>query len=218
MSPTKAKRRAEKGFDFPVIQKIKPNILLGVSGGIAAYKAVDLASKLTAAGAKLNTVMTEAACQLVGPKSFEAVTGSAVFTSLWGNGASPFEKPAHIDVVEWADIVVVAPATANIIGKIANGICDDLLSTVLCAAWPAIKSGAALLAPAMNDKMWKNAAVQRNIKQVRQMGFELIGPVKGRLASGTEGVGRMAEPQDILQAIEKITTKISRRGRRDRRV
>jgi len=213
----KADYSVAKGSEFCMIQKVKPNILLGVSGGIAAYKAVDLASKLTAAGAKVTTVMTEAACQLVGPKSFQAVTNSAVFTSLWGNGVSAFEKPAHVDVVEWADMVVVAPATANIIGKIANGICDDLLSTVLCAAWPVIESGAVILAPAMNDKMWKNPAVKRNVQQVRRMGFELIGPVKGRLACGAEGIGRMAEPQDILQAIEKIAAKINRRGRRDRR-
>jgi phosphopantothenoylcysteine synthetase/decarboxylase len=185
------------------------NILLGVSGGIAAYKVVDLASKLTAAGARVKTVMTDAACELVGPKSFEAVTGSAVFTSLWD---TPGEYEIdHIALVDWADIAVVAPATANIIGKIANGICDDLLSTLLCAAWPLIESGAALLAPAMNNNMWNNPAVQRNIKTIRQMGFQLTGPETGRLACGTEGVGRMSEPKDILEAIEKITTKIKRK-------
>ena len=225
------------------------NILLGVSGGIAAYKAVDLASKLTAGGAIVNTVMTESACRLVGPKSFEAITQSAVFTSLWEldarfdlqepgiehqagtpQGRAPVGSPAtarafaetsaltsgnpsHIALVDWADIVVVAPATANIIGKIANGICDDLLSTTLCACWPLIKSGATLLAPAMNNNMWANVAVQRNVKTVKEMGFELVGPVKGRLACGTEAIGRMAEPQDILKAIEKIASKINRRVR-----
>jgi phosphopantothenoylcysteine decarboxylase/phosphopantothenate--cysteine ligase len=126
-------------------------------------------------------------------------------------------NPSHIALVDWADIVVVAPATANIIGKIANGICDDLLSTTLCACWPLIKSGATLLAPAMNNNMWANVAVQRNVKTVKEMGFELIGPVKGRLACGTEAIGRMAEPQDILKAIEKIASKINRRVRRERR-
>ncbi|MHC4487924.1 MAG: flavoprotein [Planctomycetota bacterium] len=214
------------------------NILLGVTGGVAAYKAVDLASKLTAGGVSVNTVMTESACRLIGPKSFEAVTQSAVFTSLWdldarfnlrdpaswkGAGrASSVEQresrsesragpPDHIALVDWADIVVVAPATANIIGKIANGICDDLLSTALCACWPLIKSGATLLAPAMNNNMWSNAAVQRNVKTVKEMGFELIGPVKGRLACGTEAIGRMAEPRDILEAIEKIALKVKSR-------
>jgi len=208
------------------------NILLGVTGGIAAYKAADLASKLTSAGASVNTVMTKSACRLVGPKSFEVVTQSAVFTSLWdldarfnlrapaswkGAGressiehrASRIENPVgHIALVECADIVVVAPATANIIGKIANGICDDLLSTTLCACWPLIKSGATLLAPAMNNNMWTNAAVQRNVKAVKEMGFGVIGPVKGRLACGTEAIGRMAEPQDILEAVEKIASKV----------
>ncbi len=174
------------------------NILLGVSGGIAAYKAVDLASKLTAVGALVDTVMTENACRLVGPKSFEAVTNSAVFTSLWST--SEEYKISHIALVDWADIVVVAPATANIIGKIANGICDDLLSTTLCACW----QKPILLAPAMNDNMWDNPAVRRNVKALKDMGFRLVGPEKGRLASGTEGIGRMSEPQDILEAVGKI--------------
>jgi phosphopantothenoylcysteine decarboxylase/phosphopantothenate--cysteine ligase len=186
----------------------KLNILLGVSGGIAAYKVVDLASKLTSAGVKVKTVMTDAACELVGPKSFEAVTRSAVFTSMW-NTPGEYEID-HIALVDWADIVVVAPATANIIGKIANGICDDLLSTLLCAASPLIKSGVILLAPAMNNNMWSNPAVQRNIKAIKQMGFQLTGPETGRLACGTKGIGRMSEPEDILERIEKIASKIKR--------
>jgi phosphopantothenoylcysteine synthetase/decarboxylase len=180
------------------------NVLLGVSGGVSAYKAVDLASKLSGLGAKLKTVMTESACELVGPKSFEAVTSSAVFTSLWGIGEE--YNISHINVTDWSDIVVVAPATANIIGKIANGICDDLLSTVLCACW----GKRALLAPAMNSNMWDNPAVQRNVKTVKEMGFELIGPEEGRLACGAEGVGRMSEPQDILEAIMKIASEIKK--------
>lgn len=209
MPAKKSNRSYLKGSHFARWGKGGPNILLGVSGGVAAYKAVDLASKLTEAGAMVNTVMTENACRLICPKSFEAVTNSAVFTSLWSTSTE--FKTSHINLVNWADIVVVAPATANIIGKIANGICDDLLSTTLCVCWPLIKSGAALLAPAMNDNMWDNPTVQRNIKTVKEMGFQLIGPVKGRLACGTEGIGRMSEPQDILEAIEKIASKINRR-------
>ena len=178
------------------------NILLGVSGGIAAYKAVDLASKLTAVGASVNTVMTENACRLVAPKSFEAVTNSAVFTSLWG--ASEEYKISHINLADWADVVVVAPATANIIAKIANGICDDLLSTTLCACW----QKPTLLAPAMNENMWQNPAVRRNVKLARDMGFKLIGPEKGRLADGTEGIGRMSEPQDILEVVGKVASAV----------
>lgn len=182
------------------------NILLGVSGGVAAYKVVDLASKLTAAGAKVNTVMTESACRLVGPKSFEAVTASAVFTNMWESA----REIQHISLIERAHLMVVAPATADIIGKVANGICDDLLSTVICAATVLVKSGRALMAPAMNYNMWENPAVQQNVAVIRKMGFRLVGPEKGRLACGAEGVGRMAEPQDIMQEIEKIAAKVEK--------
>lgn len=211
MPEKKSNRGHPKGSRFVTWGKRAPNILLGVSGGAAAYKAVELASKLTGAGARVNTIMTEAACRLICPKSFEAVTSSAVFTGLWDTNTE--FKTSHINLVNWADIVVVAPATANIIGKIANGICDDLLSTTLCVCWPMIKSGAVILAPAMNDNMWSNPAVQRNIRMVIEMGFKLIGPVEGRLACGTEGIGRMSEPQDILEAIEKIASEIKRRKR-----
>jgi phosphopantothenoylcysteine synthetase/decarboxylase len=186
------------------------NILLGVTGGVAAYKAVDLAGKLVSSGAVVKTVMTDSACQLIGPKSFEAVTQSAVFTTMW---AAPEEyQISHIALVEWADVVVVAPATANILGKIANGICDDMLSTTLCACWPLVESSAVLLAPAMNNNMWANPAVQHNVKTLEERGFQFIGPEKGRLACGTEGIGRMSEPQDILSTIEKIAGNIKKRN------
>ncbi len=172
------------------------NILLGVTGGIAAYKAVDLASKLTAAGAGIRTVMTASACQLVGPKSFEAVTHAPIYTSLWSDPEG--HEVAHICLADWAQVVVVAPATANILGKVAHGICDDLLSTTLCTCW----ATPMLFAPAMNTRMWENPGVQRNLETLRGMGIRMIGPVAGRLACGTEGMGRMAEPQEILAAIE----------------
>jgi len=188
---------------------MRPSILLGVSGAVSAYKAVELASGLTAVGAKVKTVMTEAGCRFVGPKSFEAVTCSEVFRRLWE--ISEGYEINHISLVDWADIVVVAPATANIIGKIANGICDDLLSTTLCACWPLIESGAAVMAPAMNNNMWDNAAVQRNVGKVKKMGFQLIGPQVGRLACGREAIGRMSEPEDILNAIEQIASRIKKK-------
>ena len=174
------------------------NILLGVTGGIAAYKAVDLASKLTAAGAKVNCIMTDNARQLIRSKSFEAVTHQAVFTGLW---SSPEDhKINHISLAEQADVIVVAPATANIIAKIATGICDDLLSTTMCVCW----NKPVVIAPAMNSNMWSNPVVQKNVETVKQMKFTLIGPETGRLACGSTGPGRMAEPQDIVKAIEKI--------------
>ncbi|MEN6574709.1 MAG: flavoprotein [Phycisphaerales bacterium] len=174
------------------------NILLGVTGGIAAYKVVDLASKLTAAGARVRTVMTESACQLVGPKSFEAVTAAPVYTSLWSDPEG--HSSAHISLADWAQIVVVAPACADVIGKAANGICDDLLSTTLCVCW----ATPTLFAPAMNTRMWENPTVKRNVETLRAMGVRMVGPAAGRLACGTEGVGRMAEPQEILAAIEEL--------------
>lgn len=174
------------------------NILLGVTGGVAAYKAVDLASKLTAAGAHVRTVVTESACRLVMPKSFEAVTAAPVYTSLWSDPQG--HSSAHISLADWARIVVVAPACADIIGKAASGICDDLLSTTLCVCW----ATPTLYAPAMNTRMWENPAVQRNIETLRGMGIRTVGPAAGRLACGTEGIGRMAEPQEILAAIEEL--------------
>jgi phosphopantothenoylcysteine synthetase/decarboxylase len=178
------------------------DIVLGVSGGIAAYKAVDLASKLTQAGAKVHTVMTANACQLVGPKSFEGVTGLQIFTTLW----SPSEqyKIEHVHLADEADIVVVAPATANIIAKMANGICDDILSTTLCTCW----AKPTLIAPAMNDNMWNNPAVRANVGTLKKRGVETIGPETGRLACGTEAVGRMSEPAQIIEALERIAQKL----------
>jgi len=174
-------------------------VLLGVSGGIAAYKAADLASKLTAAGAVVRTIMTDNACKLITPATFEAVTDQPVYTSLW---ARPEDfKIGHIQTADWADAVVVAPATANIIAKIASGVCDDLLSTTLCACW----DKPVLLAPAMNNKMWANPIVQRNISVLTdQLKFKTIGPATGRLACGTGGIGRMAEPADILEALAEL--------------
>jgi phosphopantothenoylcysteine decarboxylase/phosphopantothenate--cysteine ligase len=181
------------------------NVLLGVCGGIAAYKAADLASKLTGAGAAVNAVMTANACELVTPKTFEAVTGRAVHTSLW---SEPEEfRIGHVSLADQADIVVVAPATANIIAKMAMAMADDLLSTTLCAAW----NKPTIVAPAMNNNMWSNPAVQANIEKLRQRGVEIIGPETGRLACGTEGIGRMAEPATILEAIGRMAAKLKRK-------
>jgi phosphopantothenoylcysteine decarboxylase/phosphopantothenate--cysteine ligase len=174
-------------------------VLLGVSGGIAAFKAAALASRLTGHGTTVKTIMTKSACELIMPRTFEAVTGQSVYTSLW----NCFEeyKVGHINLAQWADIIVVAPATANIIGKMANGICDDLLSTVLCAA----HKKPILIVPAMNNNMWENPAVRKNVKTLQERNCKFIGPETGRLACGTEAVGRMSEPQDIIEAIKKIS-------------
>jgi phosphopantothenoylcysteine synthetase/decarboxylase len=178
------------------------NIVLGVSGGIAAYKAADLASKLTAAGVKVYTVMTANACKLILPKTFEALTGLPVFTTMW---TEPQDfKIKHVDLAVTADMAVIAPPPADIIAKLAVGICDDMLTTTLCAAW----RKPTLIAPAMNDNMWSNPIVQRNVKALADMGYKFIGPEVGRLACGTEGaIGRMSEPADIFARIEQIASK-----------
>ncbi len=174
-------------------------VALGVCGGVAAYKAADLASKLTGAGYSVHTILTAAACELITPKTFEAVTGNAVYTSLW---STPDEfRIGHISLADAADIVVVAPATANIIGKAAAGICDDLLSTTLCACW----QKPVLFAPAMNTRMWNNPIVKKNVALLKkELKVQFIGPGQGRLACGDIGVGRMAEVADIVAAIEQL--------------
>ncbi len=177
-------------------------ILLGVSGGIAAYKAVELAGLFVKAGAVVNTVMTDNATRLVQPRSFEAITSRPVFTTMWHDSNAAAMN--HIALADSVNAVVVAPATANIIAKAANGICDDLLSTTICACW----RKPVLIAPAMNDRMWENPAVQANVKILKaNMGFEFTGPHKGRLACGYEAVGRMSEPAEIFAAIEKLLKK-----------
>ncbi|NLW85033.1 MAG: hypothetical protein GXY41_11630 [Phycisphaerae bacterium] len=174
-------------------------ILLGISGGIAAYKAADLAGKLTAAGAQVRTVMTENACKLITPVCIQALTHQPVYTSMWA-APSAFDI-GHIELADWADAVVVAPATANILAKIANGLCDDLLSTTLCVVW----NKPVLLAPAMNSRMWDNPVVQGNLTRIRQqLKFRTLGPDAGRLACGTEGLGRMADPAAILDAVTQM--------------
>ena len=174
------------------------HILLGVTGGVAAYKAAALASRLTGDGAVVKTVMTDHATQLVSARTFQAVTGQPVYTSLWH--ATSRSSMEHIDLVDWADACVVAPATANIIAKTVHGLCDDLLSTLLCVAWQTPR----LFAPAMNTRMWENPVTQKNTTQLANMGVSLVGPNPGRLACGTEGLGRMAEPEEILQAVQTL--------------
>jgi phosphopantothenoylcysteine decarboxylase/phosphopantothenate--cysteine ligase len=174
------------------------HILLGVTGGIAAYKAAALASRLTGRGAIVKTVMTEHATRLVTPRTFQAVTGQPVYTSLWHDASA--SSMEHIDLVDWADVCVVAPATANIIAKTVHGLCDDLLSTLLCVAWEKPR----LFAPAMNTHMWQNPVTQKNVALLADMGIQMIGPNPGRLACGTQGPGRMAEPEDILQSLETL--------------
>lgn len=176
-------------------------ILLGVSAGIAAYKSAMLCSLLVKEGAGVSVAMTEHAQHLVGPLTYGALSGQMVYTDLFA--AERIYQPEHINLTTRADLIVVAPATANIIAKMAAGICDDLLSTLLCGAESDI-----LLAPAMNERMWQNKATTRNIQTLKDWGCHVIGPEMGRLACGDEGVGRMSEPEEILERVVELLAKI----------
>ncbi len=172
------------------------NILLGVTGGIAAYKAVDVARRLTRLGFRVKVVMTENATRLVGPPTFRAVTSNPVAISLFADGGAPME---HIDLAREADLVLVAPATANIIAKFAHGLADDLLSTTLLATRAPV-----VMAPAMNREMWSHPATVANLEILRERGVRLVGPESGSLACGEEGPGRMSEPEAIVETVLSI--------------
>ncbi len=172
-------------------------ILLGVSGGIAAYKAAALASALVQQEAHVTVVMTDAARQFVGPVTFEAITGRRVPTGVFDTSANPLG--AHIDLATQADLFCVAPATANQLSKAACGVADDLLSTLFLSV-----SAPILLAPAMNSQMWAKPAVQRNIAQLRDDGFHFVDPEEGWLSCRQRGPGRMASPEKIQQQIANL--------------
>ena len=171
-------------------------VLLGVTGGVAIYKAADLCSKLSAAGYDVHVMMTDSARHLISDKLFFTLSRTPVIFDLWD---TPTWKPGHIEISELASLMVIAPCTANFLGKYANGIADDALTTSAIAY-----QGAVLLAPAMNTRMWQNPAVQRNCATLRAQGVHFVGPGKGRLACGDNGEGRMAEVSEILEAIESI--------------
>ena len=176
------------------------NVLLGVTGGVAAYKAAELASRCVQSGAVVTTVMTESALRFVQPLTFEALTRRPVYTSLWGpraGGVEGVEESRHISLADLAEVLVIAPATANVIGKMANGLADDLLTCIAMATRAPI-----VLAPAMNDHMYTHPATQRNIALLAENGCRFVGPEEGRLANGKIGTGRLAATDDILKAIE----------------
>jgi phosphopantothenoylcysteine decarboxylase/phosphopantothenate--cysteine ligase len=174
------------------------SILLLIGGGIAAYKCLDLIRRLRERGADVRVGMTKAAQEFVTPGSTQALTGSRVFTDLWDRDAE--HDVGHIRLAREADLVIVAPATADLIGKMANGLADDLPTTVLLAA-----SSPVLCAPAMNPAMWTHQAVERNVEQLEADGVHFVGPGQGEMAeSGEAGWGRMAEPLEIIAAAEDI--------------
>lgn len=169
-------------------------VLLGITGGISAYKSVELARLLIRAGVEVKVVMTESAGRFVSPLTFRAITRNPVADSMWSDPGSPIP---HISLADEADVVVVAPATANIIAKHSHGIADDLLSTLLLAA-----KGRVIFAPAMNERMYLHPATVENIKTLKERGVIFVAPGEGELACGEVGVGRMAEPPEIFETVK----------------
>ena len=176
----------------PPIAADRRRVLLGVTGGVAAYKGAYLARLLIGVGAEVSVVMTESATRFVGPDTFAALTGRPVHTSLWeGPG-----EVLHVRLAQETDLVVVAPATANLLAKLAAGLADDLLTSTLLEY-----RGPLVVAPAMHAGMWEHPATQANVEALRERDVRFAGPVTGALAHGDEGVGRMAEPEVILEEV-----------------
>lgn len=169
-------------------------ILLAVSGGIAAYKAVEVLRRLQAEGAEVRVVMTTAARRFVQPLTFEALSHREVHTDLFPEAGDPTIR--HVELAKWPDAILIAPATANLLGRAANGLADDLLTNILLATEAHV-----FAAPAMESQMYENPAVQNNLDSLRDRGYTFIGPASGALASGDSGVGRMEEPERIVEAV-----------------
>ncbi|MFA6432080.1 MAG: bifunctional phosphopantothenoylcysteine decarboxylase/phosphopantothenate--cysteine ligase CoaBC, partial [Candidatus Margulisiibacteriota bacterium] len=170
----------------------------GVSGGIAAYKTCEIVSSLKKLGADVWVVMTKEAAQLVGPLTFRTLSGNPVILDLFSQDTINSPVP-HIALAEKADLILIAPSTANIIGKIAHGIADDALTTIVMASL-----AKKMMAPAMNCNMWRCEAVRKNSRELRVRGWEMIGPVEGHLACGVEDIGRMAEPTEIVKKVIEL--------------
>ena len=177
---------------MPIANK---NVLLGISGGIAAYKAPDLVRKLTALGANVRVVLTASAAEFVSPLSLQAVSGNPVHQHLLDPAAEA--AMGHIELAKWADILLIAPATANTLAKLTVGLADDLLTTLYLATTAKI-----MIAPAMNQQMWKAPATQSNVATLKQQGISFIGPASGEQACGDVGAGRMVEPVDIADSVD----------------
>ncbi len=175
-------------------------IIAGVSGSIAAYKAADLVSRLAQAGADVTVLMTPAACKFVTPLTFQTLSGNPVFSDMFEE-QSEKSLPTHTSVVGEADLIVLAPATADMIAKVALGLAPDVLSAAVLASKCPV-----LFAPAMNVAMWENAITQKHIAELIHRGYHQVGPEKGFLACRYEGMGRMSEPADIVEAAFRILT------------
>ncbi len=186
-------------------------IVIAVCGGIAAYKTADIVSKLVQTGAGVTVAMTEDARKFVAPLTFEALSGRAVHTHTFDLKDS--SDPQHISLTEQADVMLVAPATANILAKTACGLTDDLVSLLICAAACPV-----VFAPSMNNRMWENAITQQNVEKLKSLGYRFLGPDSGWLACRNVGAGRMAEPQHIVQEMTKLLGESESRPRTKKKV
>lgn len=175
----------------------KKNVILGVSAGIAIYKACEITRRLREQGFVVTVVMTPEAQQLIRPLVFQSLSGNKVYSELF-EAAEEWEVE-HVGLADEADLILIAPATANVIAKVACGICDDLLTCVVSATRAPV-----LICPAMNEKMYKNRITQGNIKKLRALGYKFIGPRKGRLVCGKVGLGCLAEVETIVKEVKKI--------------
>lgn len=174
------------------------HIVIGVTGSVAAYKAAELTSQLKQSGADIYVVMTKNAMEFIGPATFRSLTGNVVLSSLFPR-ESNFTPVPHIDLSTWLDLLIIAPATANIIGKLAHGISDDLLTTLALSTQKPI-----IFAPAMNERMYLSKAVQENINILKKRGYRIIEPEKGFLACGYIGIGRLADINKIIDKTKKV--------------
>ena len=180
-------------------------IVLGVTGGIAAYKTAELTRRLVEEGAEVHVMMTRAAREFITPLTLQTLSGHPVHTDLFN--LTQEQEIGHISIADRADAIVIAPATADILAKVAHGICDDLVTTVICATEAPV-----LFAPSMNVHMWENPITQENCEKLRGHGYGILEPDSGSLACGYEGKGRLPEPEKLIQEIEKLlkVKKISR--------
>jgi len=180
-------------------------IILAVCGGIASYKVADVCSKLVQQGAGVTVVMTDSAQKFITPLTFETLSGRKVRTSTWDLPDS--SDAQHIKLTERADLMLVAPATANIIAKVANGICDDLVSLMIAAAACPV-----VFAPSMNDRMWDNPIAKENVAKLQKHGYQFIGPEAGWLACRNVGAGRLSEPATIVDEVARLLSVPSKTG------
>lgn len=181
-------------------------IIIAVCGGIAAYKVADIVSKLVQLGAGVTVCMTDEAQKFVTPLTFEALSGRPVRSGTFDLVES--SDPQHIALSERADLILVAPATANIIAKVAHGLCDDLVSLMVCAAACPV-----VFAPAMNNRMWDNPITQENVAKLSGLGYKFIGPDAGWLACRNVGAGRLSEPQNLVDEVVKLVSEFDARSK-----